>query len=76
MDKLDQILHRSLNVEKEDLLDTLSPDLVETWDSMTQFQLIADLESAYGVSFEFEEIFNMRTVGDIRMILELKIENR
>jgi len=44
----------------------------EAWDSMGQLNLVADLEEAFGVSLEPEEIGDMRCFEDIVRILKGK----
>jgi acyl carrier protein len=38
---------------------------IEAWDSMSHLTLILELESAFDVSFEIEQIENIKSVKDI-----------
>ena len=51
---------------------TCSQKTCDVWDSMGQLNLIADLEDAFDVSFEPEEIGAIRSYDDIVRILKSK----
>ena len=57
-------------------LDEVSKDIsqqnCEAWDSMGQLNLVANLEEAFDVCIEPEEIGEMRCYADIVRILEIK----
>lgn len=66
-----------LDVLKETFeLDTvdrqISQQNCEAWDSMGQLNLVADLEDAFNVSLEPEEIGDMKCFDDIVRILTSK----
>ena len=66
-----------LDVLKETFeLDTVDKQIsqqnCEAWDSMGQLNLVADLEDAFDVSLEPEEIGDMKCFDDIVRILESK----
>ena len=51
---------------------TISQQNCETWDSMGQLNLVADLEDAFDISLEPEEIGEMKNFDDIVRILKSK----
>ena len=53
--------------------ETCSQDTCEKWDSMGQLNLVVELEDAFDVTLEPEEIGDMRSFGDIMRILQSKI---
>lgn len=44
----------------------------EEWDSMNQLNLVVELESEFGISFEPEEIAEMTDCNQIKRIIESK----
>ena len=52
---------------------TISQQNCEAWDSMGQLNLVADLEDAFDISLEPEEIGEMKCFYDIVRILRMKI---
>ena len=50
----------------------MSPMDIDTWDSFTSMQLIAELEKEFNVKFEMEEVFDIQCLGDIGEILSKK----
>lgn len=49
--------------------DTSSND-VEGWDSLHHIMIIAEIENEYSIKFNFLEVLEMRTVGDICKAVE------
>ena len=45
---------------------------VEAWDSLKHMELIASLEEQLGIQLSFEEIVSMRSVADIKRVLNSK----
>lgn len=58
---------------ESDTIDTsCSQTTCPKWDSMSHLNLILDLEDAFGVSFEPEEIWEMKSYDDIVRVLVKK----
>jgi acyl carrier protein len=73
MEKLNQLICKVFKIEESELSEHLTSDDISNWDSLTQFGLIAGIETTYHITFEMDELFSMTTIGDIRDILEKKI---
>ena len=76
MEEFDSIICKVLRISKEQLSEHLTSDDISSWDSLTQFALIASLESNYHITFEMEELFSIVTIGDIRSIFQRKINKK
>lgn len=50
-----------------------SQETCEKWDSLGQLNLVVELEDAFGVSIEPEEIAGMQSFQDIIRILKAKL---
>jgi acyl carrier protein len=50
----------------------MSPETVESWDSVQQLNLMLELEQSFGVSLEPEDIEEVRTIGDAVRMIERK----
>ena len=76
MTKFDQRLQKAVKDGfpgfEGDIDDSLSPDQVETWDSMGHLNLIMRIQEEFSVELDFLEIMSIETVGDIRKILQDK----
>lgn len=69
-----KILELMKSVFKTDNLDeTCSQQNCEQWDSMNHLNLIVELEMEYGVSFEPEEIAQMRSFDEVVRISKRKL---
>lgn len=58
---------------ESDSIDTsCSQDMCARWDSMNHLNLVLELEDAFDVSFEPEEIWEMKSYDDIVRLLTKK----
>ncbi|MBR4793266.1 MAG: acyl carrier protein [Bacteroidaceae bacterium] len=52
--------------------ETCSQETCDKWDSMGQLNLVVELETAFGISLEPDEIVNMKSYKDILAIIKNK----
>ncbi|MGX7829151.1 acyl carrier protein [Actinokineospora sp. 24-640] len=64
-----RVVAGALDVDPALVVDTAGPDTLATWTSMRHIQLIVSLEEAYGLSFDYQQIAGVRTIGDVRGVL-------
>lgn len=62
--------------ELDSVDETCSQKNCEAWDSMGQLNLVAELEDAFDISLEPEEIGEMKCYDDIVRIISLKIKQK
>lgn len=68
--KVLEILKETFELDVVDT--TCSQTTCEAWDSMGQLNLVAELEDAFDVSIEPEEIGKMKSYNDIISLLKAK----
>jgi acyl carrier protein len=61
-----------LEVDPATITDDADQDTLPSWTSMRHIQLVVTLEEAYGLSFDYLEIRDARTIGDLRNVLRAK----
>jgi len=66
------ILKESLNVRESEISDDARFADFGEWDSMTHMFFITKLEEAYSIELTGDEIADMKTVGDVRKLLNAK----
>jgi acyl carrier protein len=69
---LTEILADVLEVDGDLVTDTAGPDTLPAWTSLRHLQLIVTIEETYQVSFAYQEVRNLRTVGQLRDVLRAK----
>ena len=69
-EKILEVLKTTFELDAVDT--TISQQNCEAWDSMGQLNLVADLEEAFDISLEPEEIGEMISFDDIVRILKAK----
>jgi acyl carrier protein len=70
--RIKEILKSVLDVDN--VPDEISQDTCPEWDSMHQLQLVVELEMEFGVSFEPDDIVNMKSLNLIEETLERLID--
>lgn len=69
-EKVLEIVKRVFGLDAIDF--SSSQSTCEKWDSISHLDLVIELETEFGVSFEPEEIGEMKSVADIIRILKNK----
>ena len=67
--RLKEIFAKVFLIDEDDINDKLSRKDVEEWDSMGHLMLVSELESAFGVFINDEDVIKIKTVGDIKKVL-------
>jgi acyl carrier protein len=70
--KLERILKESFNLNSLEATDDKQLMSFEEWDSLSHMLFISKLEETYEIELSGNEIADMRTIGDIKMILITK----
>jgi acyl carrier protein len=68
--KLKDILAKILLIDETKISDSMSRKTVKEWDSMAHLMLVSELESAFEVTMDDEDIMEIQTVADIKKILK------
>jgi acyl carrier protein len=68
-DKLRECFTRSLNIAPERVTDDLAYNTLKEWDSVGHMVLVAEIEGAFDVMFDTDDILGMSTVAKAREIL-------
>lgn len=64
-----QLISETFEIEKTAIKDTLTPDDIEKWDSVTHMDLMAKFEASFKISFDMEELNEMQSIGLMKNIL-------
>jgi len=67
--KLRECFSRSLGIPLERVTDDLAYNTIPEWDSVGHMALVAEIEGAFDVMFDTDDILGMSTVGKAREIL-------
>ena len=57
-EKYDRVFIESFSVDAEKLNEKLEYNSIETWDSIGHMQMIAELEDAFEIEFEMDDIID------------------
>jgi acyl carrier protein len=67
-----EIVAGVLEVGPAEVVGTAGPATLLTWTSLRHLELVVTLEQAYGVSFTYQDIRNLRSIGQVRDVLRAK----
>jgi acyl carrier protein len=68
--KLKEILAKVLLIDESKISDDMSRKTVKEWDSMAHLMLISEIESAFEVTMDDDDIMEIQTVADIKKTLQ------
>ena len=69
MEALTPIFREVFDDDSIELSDGMTSADVEGWDSVEHFNLISEIESAFGMRFKMKEVSGMKNVGDLAEIV-------
>jgi len=68
--KLDEVMALALSVPLEEINDDLAYQSIPEWDSMSHMVLMTELETAFGIAIETDDMLEMNTMPKVREILQ------
>jgi acyl carrier protein len=68
--QFNEVVSKALSVSPETVTDDLEYQSIPEWDSMTHLVLVAELEQAYGIAIDMDDVLEMGSVGKIRTLLK------
>ena len=71
--RLTKIFHRIFSDDSIILLDELTANDVNNWDSLTHMILISEIEQDFNIKFKLKELNKMKNVGVLIEIIASKI---
>lgn len=69
-DQLIGLFATVLGIGPEHLNDASSPANVSSWDSVANIMLITELEEQFAIELSTTDIESMKTIGDVRAVLQ------
>ena len=72
MGKLEEIIANIFELDPSKIKKEMTPADIETWDSLSQLNLISTIEKEFQIKLEIDEIFTVMKIGDIYEILSKK----
>ena len=67
---LQEVISKALNIPANDITDELEYQSIPEWDSVSHLVLVTELEAAYGITIELEDVLTMGSVAKIKELLK------
>lgn len=74
INELEGIFKRVFSDPKLKITKTTTAKDINNWDSINHIRLIAEIEDYYQITFDTNEIFELKNVGDFVILLESKLQ--
>jgi len=75
MEKLNKILSKHLRIPEEKLSDEIAYETESNWDSVIHLKMVSDIEEAFNIEFDIDEIIALETIGKIKKVVSKKVNN-
>ena len=72
MSKLTKIFSSILNLPEEKVTPQLSPENAAAWDSLNAIILITEIEKAYNIKFDYDEVMGIKNFGEAEALVKSK----
>lgn len=73
-EKLKDIVSSVLNIDKGKINDDLARNSIPEWDSFNHLMLISEIEKRLEIKFSMQEVEQIKTFKDIRILVSTKVE--
>ncbi len=74
IEKITPVFRKVLNNSSIIIVDELSANDVDNWDSLSHMLLISEIEEVFDIKFKLKELNKMKNVGDLISIIITKFE--
>ena len=66
---VNKVIAKILGLKEEGVRDDISPDNTSNWDSFNGLMILAEIEKETGLSFNMKDVLRVKTVGDIKEVI-------
>jgi acyl carrier protein len=66
---LQEVICKAFGIPANDITDELEYQSIPEWDSVSHLVLVTELEAAYGITIEMEDVLTMGSVAKIKELL-------
>lgn len=70
--ELAEIIEEVFNLKRDEQKDDISFASLDEWDSMTHMLFITQIEENFSVELTGDEIADIKTIGDLKIVLNSK----
>ena len=71
MSRLSNIFSSVLGIDETEIGPELSPDNTPSWDSLNAIVLVSEIEKAFNVHFDYDEVMAVRNFADaVKLVTE------
>jgi acyl carrier protein len=67
---LSEVIAKAFGITPNDITDELEYQSIPEWDSVSHLVLVTELEAAYGITIEMEDVLTMGSVAQVKELLK------
>ena len=72
MSKLTNIFSSVLGIEESRITAEMTPENTPSWDSLNAIVLVSEIEKAFNIRFEYEEVMALKNFADVLTFMKSK----
>jgi acyl carrier protein len=65
-----EVIAKAFGIAANDITDELEYQSIPEWDSVSHLVLVTELETAYGITIEMEDVLTMGSLGKVKELLK------
>lgn len=67
---LQEVIAKAFGITPNDITDELEYQSIPEWDSVSHLVLVTELEAAYGITIDMEDVLTMGSVAQVKELLK------
>ena len=67
---LQQVIAKAFGIPENNITDELEYQSIPEWDSVSHLMLVTELEAAYSITIEMEDVLTMGSVAKVKELLK------
>jgi len=70
MQNVNEVISKTFGISPNEITDELEYQSIPEWDSVSHLVLVTELEAAYGITIDMEDVLTMGSVAQIKELLK------
>ena len=73
---LDRIISKILELDNDEITNDLTPDDVDSWDSLNHMHLITSVEKTFKIHFSMKEVMSITSISVLRDLVKRHVSGQ
>ena len=68
--RLDAIIAEIFEIDPDEISGDLTPESIDSWDSLSHMRLITAIEKAFKIRFSMNEVMSISSISSLRQLVQ------